>query len=82
METHDYIQESTIKLLETRLQDCDLSVHTLNCLRAAELETVCDLCRCQKTDLLKLRNFGKRSLKEVEEFLEENGLSWKFIIRK
>ena len=64
------------ELLSKRLSDCNLSVRCLCCLKAAELETVRDLCRCKKTDLLKFRNFGKRSLMELEEFLEKNGLTW------
>ena len=64
------------ELLDKRLRDCELSVRSLCCLKAAELETVRDLCRCSKTDLLKFRNFGKRSLMELEEFLEGNGLTW------
>ena len=64
------------EILSKRLRDCDLSVRCLCCLKAAELETVRDLCRCSKTDLLKFRNFGKRSLMELEEFLDSNGLKW------
>ena len=63
-------------LLSQKVEELDLSVRTLSCLRAAELETVRDICRCQKTDLLKFRNFGKKSLTELDDFLTKHGLEW------
>ena len=57
------------QLLKTKLSDQDLSVRALNCLKAAEVETVGDLVRFNRNDLLKLRNFGKKSLSEFDELL-------------
>lgn len=58
------------QLLKTKLIDLDLSVRALNCLKSASLETLGELVRFQKSDLLKFRNFGKKSLTELEELLE------------
>ena len=57
------------QLLETKLSEQDLSVRALNCLKAAEVETVGDLVRFNRNDLLKFRNFGKKSLSELDELL-------------
>ena len=57
------------QLLKTKLSDQDLSVRALNCLKAAEVETVGDLVRFNRNDLLKFRNFGKKSLSEMDELL-------------
>ncbi|MDR0510635.1 MAG: DNA-directed RNA polymerase subunit alpha [Rikenellaceae bacterium] len=57
------------QLLKTKLTDQDLSVRALNCLKAAEVETVGDLVRFNRQDLLKFRNFGKKSLTELDELL-------------
>lgn len=57
------------QLLKTKLVDMDLSVRALNCLKAAEVETLGNLVQFQKSDLLKFRNFGKKSLTELEELL-------------
>lgn len=62
------------KIFSTRLVDMDLSVRALNCLRAAEIDTLKDLVMCYRNDLLKFRNFGKKSLTELDEFLERLGL--------
>ena len=61
-------------VLKTRVVDWDLSFRSLNCLRAADVETVGDLVRCNKSDLLNMRNFGKVSLIEIENFLHQAGL--------
>jgi predicted phage tail protein len=73
-----YIKETDekLKLFNTRLVDCDLSVRALNCLKAADLETIGDLAKCTKCDLLKFRNFGKRSLGELDDFLDSKGLTF------
>ena len=55
------------QLLKTKLSDQDLSVRALNCLKAAEVETVGDLVRFNRNDLLKFRNFGKKSLSELDD---------------
>ncbi len=60
--------------LKTKLVDLDLSVRALNCLKAAEVETLGDLVKYNKSDLLKFRNFGKKSLAELSELLEDQGL--------
>ncbi len=64
------------QLLNQRLADMDLSVRALNCLKAAEVETLAELVRYHRSDLLKFRNFGKKSLTELDELLERNGLAF------
>ncbi len=64
------------QLLKTKLLDLDLSVRALNCLKAAEVETLGDLVKFNKNDLLKFRNFGKKSLTELEELLTSMNLSF------
>ncbi len=70
------------QLLKTRLVDMDLSVRALNCLKSAEVETLAELVVYNKTDLLKFRNFGKKSLSELEELLSNLGLSFGMDITK
>jgi len=62
------------QLLKTKLTDQDLSVRALNCLKAAEVDTVGDLVRFNRNDLLKFRNFGKKSLTELDDLLTQLGL--------
>lgn len=64
------------QLLKTKLVDLDLSVRALNCLKAAEVDTLGDLVKFNKNDLLKFRNFGKKSLTELDELLESMSLSF------
>ena len=64
------------QLLKTRLVDMNLSVRALNCLKAADVETLGDLVQYNKTDLLKFRNFGKKSLTELDDLLESLNLSF------
>ena len=64
------------QLLKTKLTDMNLSVRALNCLKAADVDTLGDLVKYQKSDLLKFRNFGKKSLTELDDLLEQNGLSF------
>lgn len=64
------------QLLKTKLVDMDLSVRALNCLKAANVETLGDLVRFNKTDLLKFRNFGKKSLTELDDLFERLNLSF------
>lgn len=64
------------QLLKTKLVDLDLSVRALNCLKAAEVESLGDLVKFNKNDLLKFRNFGKKSLTELDELLETMSLSF------
>jgi DNA-directed RNA polymerase subunit alpha len=64
------------QLLKAKLVDLDLSVRALNCLKAAEVETLGDLVKFNKNDLLKFRNFGKKSLTELEELLTNMSLNF------
>ena len=70
------------QLLKGKLIDMDLSVRALNCLKSAEVETLGELVVLNKTDLLKFRNFGKKSLSELEELLSSLGLSFGMDISK
>ncbi len=64
------------QLLKTKLVDMDLSVRALNCLKAADVDTLGDLVAFNKNDLLKFRNFGKKSLTELEELVKSKGLEF------
>ncbi|PWH85812.1 DNA-directed RNA polymerase subunit alpha [Brumimicrobium oceani] len=64
------------QLLKTKLVDLDLSVRALNCLKAADVDTLGDLVVYNKNDLLKFRNFGKKSLTELEDLVDAKGLSF------
>ena len=70
------------QLLKTKLTDMDLSVRALNCLKSAEVETLGELVQFNKTDLLKFRNFGKKSLTELEELLQSLNLQFGMDITK
>ncbi|MCB0769553.1 MAG: DNA-directed RNA polymerase subunit alpha [Flavobacteriales bacterium] len=70
------------QLLKTKLVDMDLSVRALNCLKAADIETLGDLVAFNKNDLLKFRNFGKKSLTELEDLVENKGLSFGMNVSK
>lgn len=70
------------QLLKTRLVDLDLSVRALNCLKAADVETLGELVQFNKNDLLKFRNFGKKSLTELDQLLESLNLSFGMDISK
>lgn len=70
------------QLLKTKLVDLDLSVRALNCLKAAEVETLGDLVKFNKNDLLKFRNFGKKSLTELDELLESMNLMFGMEVSK
>jgi DNA-directed RNA polymerase subunit alpha len=70
------------QLLKTKLTEQDLSVRALNCLKAAEVETLGELVRFQRSDLLKFRNFGKKSLSELDELLESLNLHFGMDVAK
>lgn len=70
------------QLLKTKLVDLDLSVRALNCLKAADVESLGDLVSYNKNDLLKFRNFGKKSLTELEDLIESKGLSFGMNVAK
>lgn len=63
-------------LFSERVRDLDFTVRAINCMTAADIDTVADLVQCRKEDILKFRNFGKKSMRELDSFLESNGLSW------
>lgn len=77
-QTESYDEESLHmrQLLKTKLVDMDLSVRALNCLKAAEVDTLGDLVSFNKNDLMKFRNFGKKSLTELDELVAAKGLSF------
>ena len=75
-ETYDEESLHMRQLLKTKLIDMDLSVRALNCLKAAEVETLGDLVSYNKNDLMKFRNFGKKSLTELEELVVLKGLTF------
>jgi DNA-directed RNA polymerase subunit alpha len=70
------------QLLKTKLVDLDLSVRALNCLKAADVESLGDLVAFNKNDLLKFRNFGKKSLTELEDLVKSKGLEFGMSIAK
>ena len=77
-EVEDFDEDSLHmrQLLKTKLIDMDLSVRALNCLKAADVDTLGDLVTFNKNDLLKFRNFGKKSLTELDELVENKGLTF------
>ncbi len=75
-ETYDEESLHMRQLLKTKLVDMDISVRELNCLKAAEVDTLGDLVSFNKNDLMKFRNFGKKSLTELEELVVLKGLSF------
>lgn len=75
-ETYDEESLHMRQLLKTKLVDLDLSVRALNCLKAAEVDTLGDLVSYNKNDLMKFRNFGKKSLTELEELVGGKGLNF------
>ena len=77
-DSSDHIRQ----LLLTKLTDMDLSVRALNCLKAAELETIAQLVAFNKNELLKFRNFGKKSLTELDNMLKSKGLSFGMKVEK
>jgi DNA-directed RNA polymerase subunit alpha len=75
-ETYDEESLHMRQLLKTRLIDMDLSVRALNCLKAAEVDPLGDLVSFNKSDLMKFRNFGKKSLTELDELVNNKGLTF------
>ena len=70
------------QLLKSKLVDMNLSVRALNCLKAADIETLGDLVSFNKNDLLKFRNFGKKSLNELEDLVDNKGLEFGMDVAK
>jgi len=83
-ETEEFDEESLHmrQLLKTKLVDMDLSVRALNCLKAADVETLGELVAYNKNDLLKFRNFGKKSLTELEDLVHAKGLHFGMNVAK
>ena len=75
-ETYDEESLHMRQLLKTKLVDMDLSVRALNCLKAAEVDTLGDLVSFNKSDLMKFRNFGKKSLTELDELVANKSLNF------
>ncbi|MFY7936017.1 MAG: DNA-directed RNA polymerase subunit alpha [Flavobacterium sp.] len=75
-ETYDEESLHMRQLLKTKLVDMDLSVRALNCLKAAEVDTLGDLVSFNKNDLMKFRNFGKKSLTELDELVASKNLTF------
>jgi DNA-directed RNA polymerase subunit alpha len=75
----DLVDEQTLqlrKILKTPLEDLDLSVRAFNCLKAAKINSLSELVQYEQEDLMKFRNFGQKSLSEIEQVLNERGLSF------
>ena len=84
LDTHDKGEPEAVdeellhmrKLLKTQLNDLDLSVRAYNCLKAADVKTLGDLVRLEISDMMKFRNFGKKSLAELEQLVAEKNLTF------
>ncbi len=84
IETHKQEEEETVdeeilrmrKLLKTALTELDLSVRAYNCLKAADIRTLGDLVQLEISDMMKFRNFGKKSLTELEQLVSDKGLTF------
>lgn len=77
MEKEDVVDEQTLqlrKILKTPLEDLDLSVRAFNCLKAAKINSLSELVQYEQEELMKFRNFGQKSLSEIEQVLAERGL--------
>ncbi|HZH67649.1 MAG TPA: DNA-directed RNA polymerase subunit alpha [Chitinophagales bacterium] len=83
-DTDDFIEEEVVdehvlhmrKILKTNLEDLDLSVRAYNCLKAAKINTLSELVQYDTNELLKFRNFGRKSLMEIEQLINEKGLTF------
>lgn len=75
-DSYEQLSSETKALLSQKVENLDLSVHTRSLLKANGIDTILDLCRLNKTDWLKFRNCGKRSLTELDDFLTAHNLTW------
>ena len=75
-DNHEQLSPEMKALLSQKVEELDLSVRTCNLLKANGIDTILDLCRLKKTDWLKFRNGGKKSLKELDYFLTSCNLTW------
>jgi DNA-directed RNA polymerase subunit alpha len=81
----DLVDEQTLqlrKVLKTPLEDLDLSVRAFNCLKAAKINSLSELVQYEQEDLMKFRNFGQKSLAEIEQVLTERGLHFGMDLQK
>lgn len=81
----DMVDETTLqlrKVLKTPLEDLDLSVRAFNCLKAAKINSLSELVQYEQEDLMKFRNFGQKSLSEIEQVLIDRGLSFGMSLAK
>lgn len=81
----DMVDEQTLqlrKVLKTPLEDLDLSVRAFNCLKAAKINSLSELVQYEQEDLMKFRNFGQKSLSEIEQVLNERGLGFGMDLQK
>ena len=81
----DIVDEQTLqlrKVLKTPLEDLDLSVRAFNCLKAAKINSLSELVQYEQEDLMKFRNFGQKSLSEIEQVLNERGLGFGMDLQK
>jgi DNA-directed RNA polymerase subunit alpha len=81
----DVVDEQVLqlrKVLKTPLEDLDLSVRAFNCLKAAKINSLCELVQYEQEDLMKFRNFGQKSLSEIEQVLNERGLHFGMDLNK
>src|SRR3954447_24676878 len=81
----DLVDEQTLqlrKVLKTPLEDLDLSVRAFNCLKAAKINSLSELVQYEQEDLMKFRNFGQKSLSEIEQVLHERGLQFGMDLHK
>lgn len=69
-------QKEIPAVLTQRITDCGFSVRCMNCLKGASIEYVYELAAKKRVDLLKFRNFGKKSLVEIDDFFKENGIEF------
>ena len=74
-DNHEQLSPEMKALLSQKVEELDLSVRTCNLLKANGIDTILDLCRLKKTDWLKFRNGGKKSLTELEDFLTAHNLT-------
>ena len=85
LDVADEFDEDTLhmrQLLKTELTEFGLSVRALNCLKTAEVFTLGELVSFKKSDMLKFRNFGKKSLTELEELVKDKGLTFGYDTEK
>lgn len=70
------VSDKIVQILRSKPIEYDLTARALNCLKAADVETIGDLVKYNRFDLLRLRNFGKKTLTELDELVESLGLTW------